>query len=874
MVPVVPGPGRRFLWSPDQREPEEPSPWSLILAAEVLSMNLVSKIFKVKIDEISGTINEILDLRYEDPVDITDGKGDFASTSFTLMSDDITTGKKPRYTPYVSRKSVYGKPCKGDGNSVVSVNEETGTKIEYILDDYCLKIKLEEGKTRSSEFGMNLPFNLMGKKDGHWTHQFLISSPYITYDNRFRFIYLTRPDRNNLLVIVENDIDGYKIDYSENNCGQFFKNIKLLSSFDRAYGMPDRPVRAVTARLVPVFGYLDALRYASSLYEVPAAFYKQSASFTGQQLKVDVIGACTHFKIIKPDGCVYELPVGNSGIGSAAGCPSGASAGSPAAYSDRCPSIKSVSSSACWSTGSVNPSSVEVALDQYGKYHVIPFNGDIKGLDCSIFAIDSWSSMSTKALMSQKQHYKRIVAFNDNQQPLWEPFGTNYPGMFEVSDKNLCESQMWALAALKQMNLFGYNGKASIDVKNLLAWMTANDPKLYTFRLTIVAEKQYGGPSYFTYNSTRIQEVFNGVAMLIEAFKLYKDRAYLEFAINAMNSVLGYCLMPDGEIRRFHEFNDKDFYTDYTTVTCMVMPIVDLANVLRGMNDVRYRVFEDAALKIAEHLYIRGLRFPTEGAENAMEDGSISCTALSLLYVDRYIRHNEKFVEFAGEVLSYHDAWSIYTHNVHMFRSSLRWWESIWEGDHDGPAINCGHSWSIWRAEAQFHYAIVTGDAHRLIDSFNGFMCSFSKVMPDGTMYSHYQCDAITGGGDLDRGEDINFRIAYGFPQLEDNSLSRYVFARACDTWFKCTAIIRTEDFDGVLNGCLRQLNGKTVLESFAPDFEILFIKGFRGELAINTEKTICIRCDTTPEVITGESLCSGEMHNITPASGKIEIRF
>jgi hypothetical protein len=798
-------------------------------------MNLKSKIFNVEIDEISGTINQILDMRYDDPVDITDGRGRFASTSYTLLSDDITTGIKPRFTPYVSRESVYGKPFKSNNNGIISVNEETGTKIHYSLDDQCLKIRLEQGQIFYSEFGLNFPFNFMSKKGGNWMRQFLISSPFCTFDNRFCFVFLTRPDKKNLLLIAENEVDGYKIDYSEINFGHFFESIKILSSFDKAYGLLDRPYKSVSVRLVPVSDYLEALRYAAALYDVPVVYYKLSSGFIGQQLKVDLIGECTHLQIIRPDGSTYEIFVPET--------------------------------------------SAEIDLDEYGVYHIIPYNGNVKGLDCSIFAADSWYKLSTKTLMNQKQHYNRIVMCEDGEKPIWEPFGTNYPGAMEVSDKNLCESQMWALAALKYLNHFGYNEKAALDVKNLLTWVTASDPKLYLDMLTIVSEKQQGGPSWFTSNSTRIQEVFNGISILIEAFKFFKERTYLEFAINALNSVLGYCLMPSGEIRRFHEFTGKDSFTDYTTVTCMVMPVVDMANLLRGMKDDRYHVFEEAALKIGEHLCERGYNFPTEGGvsdltEKEMEDGSISCTALSLLYIYRFLKQDKRFVDFAADVLSHHDAWSMYTHNVHMFRSSLRWWENIWEGDHDGPALNCGHSWSIWRAEAQFHYAIVTGDTERLIDSYNGYMCSFSKVTPDGRMYSHYQCEAIIGGGNSDRSTCMEFRIACGFPRKEDNSLSRYVFARAYDTWFKCTAVIKTSGFEGVLNGCLKPSEEYAILESFAPDFEILFISGFRGRLVIHSKKTISLKCDINPTIIKGESFCCNGMHNITPSSGTIEIKL
>ena len=88
-------------------------------------MYILSEIFKIKFDERNGTINEILDLRYDDPVNITDGKGGFASTSYTLVTDDITTGIKPRFTPYVSRSSAYGKPYKKDGNTGHSLRLST-----------------------------------------------------------------------------------------------------------------------------------------------------------------------------------------------------------------------------------------------------------------------------------------------------------------------------------------------------------------------------------------------------------------------------------------------------------------------------------------------------------------------------------------------------------------------------------------------------------------------------------------------------------------------------------------------------------------------------------------------------------------------------
>lgn len=77
------------------------------------------------------------------------------------------------------------------------------------------------------------------------------------------------------------------------------------------------------------------------------------------------------------------------------------------------------------------------------------------------------------------------------------------------------------------------------------------------------------------------------------------------------------------------------------------------------------------------------------------EDGSISCTALSLLYFCMHLEIKEEYLNLAKEILELHNAWRIYTPDARMNGSSFRWWETIWEGDGQGPAISAGHAWTI-----------------------------------------------------------------------------------------------------------------------------------------------------------------------------------
>ena len=71
----------------------------------------------------------------------------------------------------------------------------------------------------------------------------------------------------------------------------------------------------------------------------------------------------------------------------------------------------------------------------------------------------------------------------------------------------------------------------------------------------------------------------------------------------------------------------------------------------------------------------------------------------------------------------------------------------------------------------------------------------FSKITPEGKSFACYQPDYFTGGGYTGTrealkqlsSEDIpkRYEITHGYPKHFDNSLSRYVWARACATWLK-----------------------------------------------------------------------------------------
>lgn len=400
---------------------------------------------------------------------------------------------------------------------------------------------------------------------------------------------------------------------------------------------------------------------------------------------------------------------------------------------------------------------VKLPLKEYGFYDVIPYSNGKKGLDTSV-----WNGKDALEL------------YNKCTKAIKKPYH---------NDDNICEGGCFLWSMLNNMRINNNLDFDAVAKKELAEIMGENGVQIK--RKTIVPYSTEKFPPYHICESERVQEQFFGVSILLEAYKLYGDIKYLNFAISALDTLL-----------ENYYFNGKIVdgnNADYTTVCAPVIPIVDMANTLKTIDFEKSTKYKNTAVEIAEYLIERGFNFPTEGDDGAYEDGSISCTALSVIYVCANICFDKRYLDFVKEILELHKAWTIYTPDAKMYGSSFRWWETIWEGDGEGPAICAGHAWTVWKAEALYWYGILAKDEEALNMSYNGFITNFAKAQKDGTMYSCYEPDYIRGGGhsnvkktllSLKDGSYVDsFKIAHSYPTHKDNSLSRYAFIRYAYTW-------------------------------------------------------------------------------------------
>lgn len=650
--------------------------------------------------------NKIIDTRCPNDAILSDE----ISIAYTLKSDDITKGKKPSCTPFLDRCDYFEYNLSKNECCQLMV---VGYKDGLIIDIY--------GNENMSEFGLNLPFNFMGKRElGGWENQFLLNSPYRSPDKKFIYTYLTKPNGNNLVVATLSDSDGWKMDYSPYSWGHYFINLKFLANYDKAYNTP-RKDNHLKLAILPVTDFNSCLDVLSELYGVPFFDYDISGGKIGDTVS------------LIPYGNVDKILEKHNG------------------------------------QEAVLHFNKEYTIKYEGETEITPICQGKFGAPITIYGFSDIVSLYKKSMDS-----------------------VNVDIINKRTNSNLCEHQCWVSAMLRFLMKYG-NTLSGVDknayeskLKAQLDIITEEDEGKAIQEVTILNKPHNIFPAYNVYKSRRVQELHFGIIILLDAYKYFGDKKYYDYMIGATDCLLDF-YYNNGKIQVDWGGGCVE---DYITVCSPMIAICDVANFLKDKDKARHQKYKECASKVAEFLYNRGLNFPTEGSktdltEREMEDGSISCTALSLLYYCKNIKRQEKYIEKAKEILDIHESWVMKSPICQMHYSSLRWWETGWEGDCDGPALCCGHAWSIWRGEADYIYYELTGNKEYLRKARNTFLTNLSKIQPDGTTYAIYNTDELNGGGFHTECSKITYKIASRFASWQDCGLSRYVWVRMCDTFLQ-----------------------------------------------------------------------------------------
>lgn len=401
----------------------------------------------------------------------------------------------------------------------------------------------------------------------------------------------------------------------------------------------------------------------------------------------------------------------------------------------------------------------------------------------------------------------------------------------------------WAL--MKNLLLFGDKPeiRKSLD-RYVYNWVLNRGHEDQPYNGTICKhEQEYLGRKYGPYHLYREinvpqHETFF-IEQLVDYYLISNDEMVLEDAWNLAKHFIAEHMESNGMVVCQNTPDGEK--VDYCSVVTPICSLIKLAYVLKEKASQDAQWLLEWAEKLADFVCQRGFSFPTEG-ESCTEDGSVSCSVVTLLWAYQYISPKPEYLQMAKALLQYHQVLVLGGEDCRQRNSSIRFWETQYESRDWGPSINAGHAWSLWTAEAKARMAQITGDIALLQESYEGFITNICKVQPNGAMPSCYTPDMIPGlphkpdvyGGSILQEAATELRptttyLAMDYVKKTYACSGNYFVIKAAELWSHICGI----DLDkGVgINGLL--CGGH--FEAAAPELDCIVLKGHpQNPLAIS----------------------------------------
>jgi hypothetical protein len=534
----------------------------------------------------------------------------------------------------------------------------------------------------------------------------------------------------------------------------------------------------------------------------------------------------------------------------------------------------------------------QVALDAPGVHQVITRTGGREHVS-RVLAHESWESIYDRVNTFYRQHgqhecgafYTAVHCDSllpDGKTYECQDFGNPYRS-------NSCRAGEfggfggWAM--LKNMLVFGDKPalRAAVD-RYILHWGLNRGHEHEPFVDTINKHAhEHRGIHWSAYHIYREINYMQAESFFLKEFvdyyRLTGDKSVLDDAVGLAKHMISDHMDPDGRVTCQNASNQPR--RDYTTVDAPGVAFVQLWRLLNELGHPGTQLIAEAAEKVADYLVSRGMACPTEG-EQCTEDGSMACTAWTLLHTYVYLKPKPEYLRNGLAMLDLHRKLELQGADVRMNNSSLRFWETQYETDSWGPSINAGHGWTIWTAMAKVCGYLATDDIRWLREAYASFVCCLSKTDSSGGMPCCYTPDMIPGTphpwfygtqppemqGDTIQSSTV---LGWGYPNTYAAS-GNHAIVHIAECWATMSGLCA----DGTtINGRLEA----GVFISAAPKFDRLAL-----ESAPATPLTIAVTAGTslTITVTSGETIqvSGAEVVQLTPTrlmckskDGQIVIR-
>jgi hypothetical protein len=724
------------------------------------------------------------------------------------------------------RKYSFGKLFKSKNNNFQFINlklkkflqnksiefiDKTGKNfLSYNFFEKFFEINFSIDGEKADRTGIELDFNFVncpGSKN--WKNQIIPTSPYWGSNSEDGFYLMSRPMGSYVVLVFSEPISCWRIKYSD--FGHHLLGFQVLLKvgdlkFPNHKGLPSYNKSSI--RIGFAKNLENAYLRINEIGHFPVVYSPFSGGIAKTNLPIKVIGNVDDLTLINPDK-----------------------------------KEKSITSSLD------KDGFATILMDRPGKYQ-IEVKYSEKKLIYSFFNANNWEKIIKKVAEFGTNYFQLkegcFARAIDSNTLKYE--GLKVIGGYSFGDpheEHSCGSGEFGgflcWTVLKRMLQFGETNKLKKSTKNyFLSW---------------ALQKGVKDKKYFPNAISPVEQEFMGYKF--SPGHLYKEQLYIQYEGWFLEQFCDYFIFTKDKSRltdikliaahMINEHQDKNGAlinischnrgifqrVDYTTCATPVIGLIKAGKLLKREG---FNVGEEILLgaeKACDHLVERGMKFPTETIPgvNFIDEGSIACTALTLIYAYIYLKQKIEYKKMAQVFLKLHDNWIIKTPLISLYGSSFRYWENSWETKDWGPSINGGHSWTIWASEAKYYNYFIERKFSDLIDSFSGFISNMPKVRDDGAIYSSFTPDYITGDFDHNGYKFKAKYLAHDFPKGTFVTSGSYFLIRASETWFYTSGL-------GHWKGKLIALNG--ILEkdsrfiSQAPHFKKLAIEKEVGRINLD----------------------------------------
>lgn len=560
--------------------------------------------------------------------------------------------------------------------------------------------------------GVELDFNFLDLPgDTPWRSQCM---PHILYSDprrQYAYFVFSTADGRYLTLCVEAPFAAWRILYSE--AGHRMEGFQLLSQADDVR-TPDSiqlpPVDSLRFSLTPCGTLTECWEVLSRRLGIAPVLFEVSGAPQGGSVAFSPVGIPEEMTLLAPDGSSRKLEAGEKTL----------------------------------------------LLEQPGFYELQSRAGS-RVHTSRVLCHEAWETLFDKVNRFYRDHFQdesgafyRVI-WRDTLSPengfTMEglPFGdVNTP--YSCRTGEFGGFAGWAM--LKNALLFGEQPEFTPSIQRYLLGWALNRGHEDTPYLGSACQhpqnylgREYG-PWHLYHEVNYPQHEAFLLEQMLDYYTVYGDDSVLRDACSLGEHFVTEHMDADGTVICQNE--PDGHRVDYCTVHVPIASLLGLARCLEPRDPGKAQYFRDAAQRLADRVCQRGFDFPTEG-EPCTEDGSMACSALTLLLAYTKLRAKPEYLDTARQILRAHDVLTLSGADCRMNGSSTRFWETQYESQDWGPSINAGHAWTLWMAQAKAMLAVIDGDYELLREAYNGFVTNLSKVEPNGGMPSCFTPDLIPG---------------------------------------------------------------------------------------------------------------------------------